>query len=189
MVDHNIELNPLHLTENGNQKTKIKGELVRLMKLAAKGETTGLADWLDTEKSFEGIPPELIAELIRTSNGCINNVTVGEVLETTSTKTVRYVEHFFEGRKKKRGRKPMNGIKVHSEIYEDYRSAVDSGKKKNDALLDLEDKYRKSIHTLSDIIKMQSQLRKMYLRLERSGTSEALVRIARKQLGIEEPNE
>lgn len=41
-----------------------------ILEAAARGETKALANWIELNRTVDGVPFQLIAELIRNSSGC-----------------------------------------------------------------------------------------------------------------------
>jgi hypothetical protein len=134
-----------------------------ILEAAARGETKALANWIELNRTVDGVPFQLIAELIRNSSGCKKTVSVLEdecVIYDEDTnefgepqryiKSIKgYVKHMFH---------PPGGMKDQAKSYRENKMILKEylalkGRKPREVLLhDLGIKYHKSPTTIKDII-------------------------------------
>ncbi len=134
-----------------------------ILEAAARGETKALANWIELNRTVDGVPFQLIAELIRNSSGCKKTATVhedecvvyGEDINELGEpqryiKSIKgYVKHMFH---------PPGGMKDQAKSYRENKMILKEylalkGRKPREVLLhDLGIKYHKSPTTISGIL-------------------------------------
>ncbi|HTF98588.1 MAG TPA: hypothetical protein VL995_20775 [Cellvibrio sp.] len=153
-----------------------------LLNAAARGETLGLAHWIEINRSAQGVPYELLAELVRNSKGCKKKITVldneqvqyGECLNEDGEPEVYIkrrsgtVKHIFKPVKK--GKRDDELLRYRNqEILKKYESLIET-ESKEIVLFKLGQEYSQSPSSIESLVanrrRARQTAREDFLRLK-----------------------
>ena len=138
---------------------------------AAAGKGGGLADWIEAYKTLDGIPFELVAELIRNSSGCKKDVLISEILHVEESeyvdakgdrqlhilKKTGTLRFFFKGANPAGRPKLAATTKKHNAIVDRYDILRADKKKIEIAYSEIAKEFGLTIDSVESIIKQKKK--------------------------------